>query len=138
MPHTCSPWERGTLVHVRKKGAHRTSPQVKPSGLSLCGACLGRFARVLLQFSCWRRKSSVPTGGKCLGHPPVLGIKTIQCVSLTSQTSLFFSTGCSLDPQEVSSVLIAYSSWSLIQMDAPHSRAHLCLLLSDVSVHPHC
>ena len=64
MPHTCFPWEPGTLVHVRKKGAHRTSPQVKPSVLSLYWACLGRFACMLLHFPCWRRRSSVPTGGQ--------------------------------------------------------------------------
>lgn len=138
MPHTCFPWEPGTVVHVRKKGAHRTSPQVKPSILSLYWARLGRFASVLLCFPCWRRRSSVPIGGQSVGYPPVLGTKTIQCVRLTSEISLFFSTWCSLDPQEVSSVLIACSSWTLIQMDAPHSRAHLCLFLSDVSVHPHC
>ena len=126
MPYTCFPWEPGTVVHVRKKGAHRTSPQVKPSILSLYWARLGRFASVLLCFPCWRRRSSVPTGGQSVGHPPVLGTKTIQCVRLTSETSLFFSTWCSLDPQEVSSVLIACSSWTLIQMDAPHSFPLTC------------
>lgn len=82
----------GLQSTLGKKCAHRTSPQVKPSVLSLYWARLGRFACVLLHFPCWRRRSSVPTGGQSVGHPSVLGTKTIQCVRLTSETSLFFST----------------------------------------------